>query len=104
MTAPDKSYSLNRDMKKKTAVKKKTVINPFDFSGWNFIIFLTLAFVLVVVVALAMGDTATELRAKAGLSCPIIKELPRPEDCPGGEWKFRRGENGCQAFFCEFGK
>lgn len=98
-------------MKKKTAPKvstkrtsgsnSTTKILPFDFASWNFIIFLVLALILVVFVAIFMKDRAQDLRAKAGLECPQITELPRPEDCPGGEWKFRRMENGCSNFSCD---
>jgi hypothetical protein len=89
-------------MKKKTATTKQVKLSPFDFSSWNFIIFLTLAFVLIVAVALTISGQARDLSAKAGLSCPEIRQLPRPEDCPGGSWEFRRDSaNGCVAFFCQ---
>lgn len=90
-------------MKKKPVQSKGITqkINPFDFSAWNFVIFLTLAFILIVAVAITVGGQAKSLSARAGLSCPEITTLPRPEDCPGGEWKFKRDGNGCRAFFCE---
>lgn len=71
-----------------------------DVSSWSFIIFLTLAFILLVVVLTIMKGTVLDLRTKAGLSCPV-PSLPRAEDCPGGEWKYKRANDGCQAFFCE---
>ncbi len=88
-------------MKKKTAPSKQTRNKILDFSAWNFVIFLTLTFVLIVIVALTMGDEARALRAKAGLQCPDIKTLPRPEDCPGGEWTYQRADTGCVEFVCK---
>ena len=70
-----------------------------EFSAWNFIIFLTLAFILLVVVLTQMNRTSFDLRSKAGLTCPELT-APRAEDCPGG-WTFKRDTNGCLAFFCE---
>jgi len=70
-----------------------------EFSGWNFIIFLTLAFILLVVVLAQMNRTSFDLRSKAGLTCPQLT-APRAEDCPGG-WTFKRDINGCLAFICE---
>ncbi len=70
-----------------------------EFSAWNFIIFLTLAFILLVVVLTQMNRTSFDLRSKAGLTCPQLT-TPRAEDCPGG-WTFKRDTNGCLAFFCE---
>lgn len=71
----------------------------YDLSSWNFIIFLTLAFILLVVVLTAMNKVTLDLRSKAGLSCPTL-DLPRAEDCAGG-WTYKRDTNGCLAFFCE---
>lgn len=84
-------------MKKKNTSKKSV---PVDFGAWNFIIFLTLAFILIVFVALTMSKQVMVLRARAGRSCPDVSTLPRPEDCPGGSWKFYRDSNGCQQFMC----
>lgn len=70
-----------------------------DIASWNFIIFLTLAFILLVVVLTQMNKTTFELRAKAGLTCPELI-TPRAEDCPGG-WTFKRDMNGCLGYFCE---
>lgn len=84
-------------MKKKNASKK---IMPMDFSGWNFVIFLTLSLILIVFVAMTVSNQMHVLRARAGRSCPDISTLPRPEDCPGGSWKFYRDANGCQQFMC----
>lgn len=78
-----------------TSVFRKT-----DLASWNFIIFLTLAFILLVVVMTVMKKTALDLRTRAGQTCPVAT-LPRAEDCPGGEWKFKRAADGCEAFFCE---
>ncbi len=70
-----------------------------DLSSWNFIIFLTLAFILLVVVLSAMNKVSLDLRSRAGLACPDLS-LPRAEDCAGG-WTYKRDANGCLAFFCE---
>lgn len=78
---------------------RKTSSYRFDLSSWNFIIFLTLAFILLVVVLSAMNRVSFDLRSRAGLSCPQL-QLPRAEDCAGG-WTYKRDTNGCLAFFCE---
>lgn len=72
-----------------------------DFSAWNFVIFLVLSLVLITFVAGVLSQRATDLRTRAFSRCPDITTLPRPEACPGGEWKFKRGNDGCSAFFCE---
>jgi len=87
--------------RRKLAVRKNlyTRKSVAEFSAWNFIIFLTLAFILLVVVLTQMNRTSFDLRSKAGLACPQLT-APRAEDCPGG-WTFKRDTNGCLAFFCE---
>ena len=71
-----------------------------DLGNWNFVLFLTLAFILLVVMLNAMSSVAFDVRSKAGLSCPKVT-LPRAEDCPGG-WKYQRDvTNGCPTFVCE---
>ena len=86
--------------------KRKTIrpslFRSQDMASWNFVIFLTLAFILLVVVVASMRGVARDLRSRAGLSCPRITELPRPEACPGGAWTYTRNDvNGCPTFFCE---
>lgn len=76
-----------------------TLFRKNDLSSWNFVIFLTLAFILLVVVVAAMKNVSLDLRSRAGLSCPQLS-LPRAEDCPGG-WTYKRDAQGCLAFFCE---
>ena len=83
--------------KSKKLKTKKTA--PINFASWNFIIFLTLSFILLVVVVGAVSDISLDLRSRASSSCPTLK-LPRAEDCAGG-WTFKRGADGCVAFFCE---
>jgi len=86
--------------KKKRA--KKTTLKKYgghDISQWNFVIFLTLAFILLVVVVNAVNGVAFDLRSRAGNRCPQLT-LPRAEDCQGG-WTFKRASDGCVAFFCE---
>ena len=71
-----------------------------DFAAWNFILFLTLAFILLVVLLSAMKSVSNDIRSRAGLVCPQVT-LPRPEDCAGG-WKYQRDvTNGCPTFVCE---
>lgn len=70
-----------------------------DLSAWNFILFLTLAFILLVVVLTLMKNVSQDVRSKAGLECPTLS-LPRAEDCSTG-WVYKRNtDNGCLAFFC----
>jgi len=88
-------------MAKKTrrASTQKPSKKIFELSSWNFILFLTLAFILLVVVLTQMNKVSFDLRSKAGLTCPTLT-TPRAEDCAGG-WTFKRDTNGCLAFFCE---
>lgn len=84
--------------------KRKSKSHPSyksqDFSSWNFILFLTLSFILLVVMLSAITQTSQDLRSKAGLSCPQVT-LPRATDCPGG-WKYQNdATNGCPTFVCE---
>lgn len=70
-----------------------------DLTSWNFIIFLTLAFILLVVVLAAMRRLTFDVRSRAGLECPEVT-LPRAEDCTSG-WVYKRNAaDGCLAFFC----
>lgn len=71
-----------------------------DLMSWNFILFLTLAFILLVVVLTAMRRLTYDVRSRAGLECPEVS-LPRAEDCSRG-WIYKRdATNGCLKFFCE---
>jgi len=81
----------------KRKISAKAVRN--DLSSWNFILFLTLAFILLVVVLTLMKNVSQDVRSKAGLECPQIT-LPRAEDCGTG-WIYKRDTNGCLKFFCE---
>ncbi len=69
-----------------------------DLSAWNFILFLTLAFILLVVVLTLMKNVSQDVRSKAGLECAPVS-LPRAEDCSTG-WIYKRDTNGCLKFFC----
>lgn len=76
-----------------------------DLGSWNFVIFLTLAFVLLVVVVVSMKGVALDLRSKAGLSCPnpltpFNGRLPNKNDC-AGDWKVSEDSRGCQIFVCQ---
>jgi hypothetical protein len=84
--------------KRKTS--SRTPLKTQDFGQWNFILFLTLSFILLVVMLSAITQTSQDLRSKAGLICPQVT-LPRAEDCPKG-WKYQRDvTNGCPTFVCE---
>lgn len=86
-------------MAKRKSVSRKAV-SVQDFSSWNFILFLTLAFILLVVLISALTGVSNDVRSKAGLICPKVI-LPRAEDCAGG-WKYQRDvTNGCPTFVCE---
>jgi hypothetical protein len=75
-------------------------IRKNDLMSWNFILFLTLAFILLVVVLTAMRRLTFDVRSRAGLECPEVS-LPRAEDCSTG-WVYKRdAANGCLKFFCE---
>lgn len=83
--------------KRKSATK---TYRPYDIKSWNFILFLALAFVLLVVMLNAMGNVVLDVRTKAGLSCPTVT-IPRAEDCPEG-WTYHRDPtNGCPTFVCD---
>jgi hypothetical protein len=83
-------------MAKRTA----RLVKKSDFTSWNFILFLTLAFILMVVLLGAIGQTSLELRTRAGLSCPV-PQLPDATACPGG-WKYTQNAlNKCPTFVCE---
>jgi hypothetical protein len=85
-------------MAKRRPVRRISV-KGHDFSSWNFILFLTLAFILLVVLLNAMNVVSTDVRSKAGLICPKVT-IPRPEDCPS-TWKFLKdATNGCPTFIC----
>ena len=78
---------------------RRGVVKKNDLLSWNFILFLTLAFILLVVVLTAMRSLTFDVRSRAGLTCPQIT-LPRAEDCATG-WIYKRSAtNGCLAFFC----
>jgi hypothetical protein len=76
-----------------------------QLSSWNVIIFLTLAFVLLVVVVVSMNGVALDLRSRAGLACPnplaaFNGRLPKASEC-NGEWKLSADARGCQVFLCQ---
>jgi ABC-type lipoprotein release transport system permease subunit len=82
-------------MKKQT----KDTKGILDLSGWNFIIFLTLAFMLLVFVLSVMRGVSQDVRTKAGLTCPTVS-LPDPNTCPTG-WTLVTDAAGCAGFVCE---
>ena len=81
------------------ARRRPALLRQKDVASWNFIIFLTLAFILLVIVLTASNRIALDVRSRAAGACPSVT-LPRAEDCPDG-WTFKRDTTGCVAFFCE---
>lgn len=76
-----------------------------DLASWNFVIFLTLAFILLVVIVSSMKSVALDMRSRAGLSCPnplaaFNGKLPQPNEC-NGDWKLANDARGCQVFLCQ---
>lgn len=76
-----------------------------DLGSWNFVIFLTLAFVLLVTIVALMNRVAFDLRSRAGLACPdplsaFGGKLPQPSECDG-DWKLGSDARGCQVFLCQ---
>ncbi|OGG29343.1 hypothetical protein A2973_02345 [Candidatus Gottesmanbacteria bacterium RIFCSPLOWO2_01_FULL_49_10] len=69
-----------------------------DLASWNFIIFLTLALILLVVILSAMKNVTLDLRSRAGLACPSVDI--QKISCTG-KIVGRRDTNGCIAFTCE---
>jgi hypothetical protein len=72
-----------------------------DLSAWNFILFLTLAFILLVVVLTLMKNVTQDVRSRAGFECPVISPPTRVEDCPGGYIYKRDPADGCIRYFCQ---
>jgi hypothetical protein len=70
-----------------------------ELSSWNFVIFLTLALILIVFVITAMNGVSNDVRTKAGLACPQLT-IPDTARCPSG-WKYTDNLNGCPGFVCE---
>ncbi len=76
-----------------------------ELGSWNFVIFLTLAFVLLVIVVVSMKGVALDLRSRAGLACPnplaaFNGKLPQTSECDG-EWRLSEDVRGCQVFLCQ---
>lgn len=81
--------------------RKTSHTKPFknDLSSWNFILFLTLAFILLVVVLTLMKNVSQDVRTRAGLECPQL--TPRVEDCSTGSMIYKRDPtSGCLSFTC----
>lgn len=83
-----------------------------DLAAWNFVIFLTLAFILLVVVLSATQKMSLDLRSRASNACPRVVsdsgqpldeqgKLMRLESCPGGKIVGKRDSDGCVKFTCE---
>jgi len=82
------------------ATRKQVRSKSGDFRSWNFILFLTLAFILMVILLGAIGQTTNDLRSRAGLAC-ATPTLPPAAGCPGG-WKYTTNANShCPMFICE---
>ena len=92
--------------------KNVALFRKNDLAGWNFAIFLTLAFVLLVLVVAATKNMVLDLRSRAGLTCPSVTDANgqfldsagnpiRVESCKGGKLVVSRGANGCLKAVCE---
>lgn len=76
-----------------------------DLSSWNFVIFLTLALILLATILSISSNLTLDLRSRAGLACPnplaaFNGKLPSASDCRG-EWKLSQDARGCQVFLCQ---
>ena len=76
-----------------------------DLAGWNFVLFLTLALLLIVAVMRMSQNLTDDLRTRAGLKCPdplvaFNGQLPRPQEC-NGTWQLTPNARGCQVFVCK---
>ncbi len=76
-----------------------------ELGSWNFVIFLTLAFILLVIVVVSMKGVALDLRSRAGLACPnplaaFNGQLPQASEC-NGQWRLSEDARGCQVFLCQ---
>jgi hypothetical protein len=81
---------------------RKASLKPMlakELSSWNFVIFLTLALILLVFVVTAINNVTNDVRTRAGLACPEVT-LPDTKSCPTG-WKYVDNVNGCPGFTCE---
>jgi hypothetical protein len=70
-----------------------------DFGKWNFVIFLTLALMLIAMVASVLRTvnvSSLDARSKAAYQCPTVK---LPSDCQG---RIIRGtdSNSCITYVC----
>lgn len=82
------------------AKRNPLLVNKPDFTSWNFILFLTLAFVLMVIILGAIGKTTEDLRSRAGLTCPT-PTLPPVAGC-SGVWRYtQNAATNCPSFVCE---
>ena len=91
--------------KRKSRVIKNRSLDTKDFGAWNFVIFLTVALILLVLVVSRMQGVAMDLRSRAGFACsnPLAAfggQLPKSSDC-SGEWKLSTDAKGCQVFLCQ---
>ena len=86
-------------MAKQAKTRNTGLFRTSDISSWNFIIFLTLAFMLLVAVVSAVNNTSsniTDTRTKAANECPPVKI---PKVCKG-EIQSWIDVNGCQVASC----
>jgi hypothetical protein len=84
--------------KKIIRIKRNDLVTK-ELSSWNFVIFLTLSLMLLIIVVSALRSVSTDLRSRAGLACPSLS-LPNANSCLSG-WKYTDNVNGCPGFVCE---
>jgi len=71
-----------------------------DYKSWNFILFLTLAFMLMTMLLVVIDGTIKDVRTRAGLAC-ATPTLPPAAGCPAG-WRYTQNANTkCPMFVCE---
>lgn len=67
-----------------------------DLTAWNFIIFLTLAFMLIVAVVISLNNLrSTDFRTRASAKCPAVTTT-----CPEGKAVCFTGGDNCPVCVC----
>ncbi len=67
-----------------------------DLTAWNFIIFLTLAFMLIVAVVISLKNLrSTDYRTRAAAKCPAVTTT-----CPEGKAVCFTGGDNCPVCVC----
>jgi hypothetical protein len=70
-----------------------------DIRSWGFVVFLTTALVLLIIIVTQIGTATTDMRSKANSACPQVT-IPDPALCKTG-WKYFTKSDGCPSFMCQ---